>query len=155
MARRTPRSQERTGSIRIRSGGSVWVKRGGCFDPARLLPRLPERSAHAPEGERGAPHPGGDPRDPERGVAPRGGGDPGGPREGGARVLQLLRSERLRRPRVARDVVRDSKRERGSMTTKAPVSLCMIFRDDPLLEQAVASVRPYVEQVCIVVDDDA
>jgi len=41
------------------------------------------------------------------------------------------------------------------MTTKAPVSLCMIFRDDPLLEQAVASVRPYVEQVCIVVDDDA
>ena len=39
--------------------------------------------------------------------------------------------------------------------TKANLSMCFIFRDDPLLEQAVASVRPYCRQICIVVDYDA
>lgn len=41
------------------------------------------------------------------------------------------------------------------MTTRANLSLCVIYRDDPLLEQAIASVRPYVAEICIVVDEDA
>ena len=33
--------------------------------------------------------------------------------------------------------------------TKADLSMCLIVRDDRLLERAVASVRPHVEEICI------
>ncbi len=34
---------------------------------------------------------------------------------------------------------------------KAPVSMCVIVRDEPLLEQALLSVRPYVEEIVVVI----
>jgi glycosyltransferase involved in cell wall biosynthesis/tetratricopeptide (TPR) repeat protein len=37
------------------------------------------------------------------------------------------------------------------MSSKAPVSMCVIVRGEPLLEQALLSVRPWVEEIVVVV----
>src|ERR1019366_2203161 len=92
---------------------------------------------------------------PERGVDAIGVGDPARPRDGGARVLPLLHGEREAQATVARRVRRFAGEGDNCPMSKAPISACLIFRDDPLLEQAVASVRPYVDQICVVIDEDA
>jgi glycosyltransferase involved in cell wall biosynthesis len=36
------------------------------------------------------------------------------------------------------------------MTVQAPISVCMIVKNEPLIEQCLKSIRPYVNEICIV-----
>lgn len=45
--------------------------------------------------------------------------------------------------------------KRPAMTNKAPVSVCMISRNDPHLDKCLTSIENYVAEICVVITSDA